>query len=549
MDRVHWQMRCIALHITGEVFSPLLTSLLRLLSVADASGSDGSPCHLVTLSPCHLLLGAIALYVLFFHRLDDRDLWSSHEARAGMDARSVLEGRGMPVPRLADGRLELQKPPLYYWLVAGVAWVKGQLGGQSPRVDAWAVRLPATLAALGCLLLLGALAWACGRPGPGLYGAIILATAFHFTWLARIGRIDMPLTLTVSLVLGGLYLAPGWVGWRAHLARVVAYLALAAGILLKGPIGAVLPAAGLAAHLLMERQWPAFWEGGAWKSLSHRLGLWWGIPLVLGLTIPWFLWADAATAGRFSQEFFWLHNLQRGLGGSRLRSHPWWWYGPYFLGDFLPWSPLFLLALVLGWRRGSWQLDPLARFGLAWFLGIFLVLSCCHFKRADYLLPAYPGAALFLACVSEQVVASRVAGRLARVVIPGLAACVVLGWLVRLEYVLPAQEPYRDYQRFAAAVRRQAPRPRQLLFFQTEAHALAFHVGSPLAIRIYWTDLRRHIQASKVSHVVMPVSVWEQCPRRFGAVQLEEVVRNTDFSGGSHERPLVLVRAARKMTR
>jgi hypothetical protein len=57
MDRVDWQMRCITLHYTGEVFSPLLTSSVRpsVCSVADASGSDG-PCHLVTLSSCHLVI-------------------------------------------------------------------------------------------------------------------------------------------------------------------------------------------------------------------------------------------------------------------------------------------------------------------------------------------------------------------------------------------------------------------------------------------------------------------------------------------------------------
>src|SRR5438874_12104760 len=82
---------------------------------------------------------------LFFCRLADRDLWSSHEARAGMDAQTLLED-GWGLPRLFDGRPELQKPPLYYWLVAAVARVRGG------PVDAWAVRLPAAGSALLCVL-------------------------------------------------------------------------------------------------------------------------------------------------------------------------------------------------------------------------------------------------------------------------------------------------------------------------------------------------------------------------------------------------------------
>src|SRR5579871_5807474 len=59
-------------------------------------------------------LGALAIYLLFFHGLTARDLWSSHEARAGMDAQVILDEGVWGLPHLYDGRPELQKPPLYY---------------------------------------------------------------------------------------------------------------------------------------------------------------------------------------------------------------------------------------------------------------------------------------------------------------------------------------------------------------------------------------------------------------------------------------------------
>src|SRR5207248_623155 len=51
------------------------------------------------------------------------------------------------------------------------------------------------------------------------------------------------------------------------------------------------------------------------------------------------------------------------------------------------------------WRRGYWRAGPEARLGLAWLAAATLVLSCAAFKRGDYLLPAYPGAALFLGSI------------------------------------------------------------------------------------------------------------------------------------------------------
>src|SRR5262249_31116464 len=152
--------------------------------------------------------------------------------------------------------------------------------------------------------------------------ALLLATAIHFTWLARIGRIDMPLAFTTTVAVASFYIALSPSRKSRLSILLIAYLSLAAALLLKGPIGLVLPCAAVAAWLLLERRWPAFWEGRAWRSLLRQTGAWWGAPLVLALTVPVFVWLEHASAGRFAREFFWLHNVQRGLGGSRLRAHP-----------------------------------------------------------------------------------------------------------------------------------------------------------------------------------------------------------------------------------
>src|SRR5262249_7978485 len=92
-----------------------------------------------------LLLLLLVCGALFFYRLGDRDLGSSHEARAAQNAQTIVGDGAWGLPRLFNRKVELQKPPLYYWLAAAIAWLRGTL------VDAWAVRLPAALAALACV--------------------------------------------------------------------------------------------------------------------------------------------------------------------------------------------------------------------------------------------------------------------------------------------------------------------------------------------------------------------------------------------------------------
>jgi 4-amino-4-deoxy-L-arabinose transferase-like glycosyltransferase len=489
---------------------------------------------------CNLLL-LVLCGLLFFHRVGDRDLWSSHEGRAAQDAQSILDDGAWGLPRLFDRQVELQKPPLYYWLVAGIARCRGG------TVDAWAVRLPAGLGALGAVGLVLLLGHARGRPVAGLVAALVLATAHHYTWLARVGRIDMPLTFTVTVALAAYYkagcLRAVSAVRRATALLLVAYLAVAAGVLLKGPIGLLLPAAVVGAHLAIEKQLPPPWHGRRWLGLAHRLGLWWGVPLVLAVATPWYLWAGAQTGGRLFQVFLWHHNIERGLGGpDGWAAHPWWFYGPRLAFDFLPWSVLLPIAAWCCFRCRWWRADPEARFGLAWLGTMLIVLSFAGFKRADYLLPAYPGAALFLGCILERWYrTARHPGRLAAAFGLVVAGC-LLAWMVYLASVLPREEPTLEYRRFAAFIRQQAPAPQPIIFFLVESHALAFHLGRPVDTIKEWENIDTWAGRPGTYYIVMTPDKARDWPRHVTSGRLEVVATNADLAGGPHKQPLVLLR-------
>jgi 4-amino-4-deoxy-L-arabinose transferase-like glycosyltransferase len=464
-------------------------------------------------------------WFLFFHRLAERDLWSSHEARAGQNAASILRSGEWGRPTLFDGQPELQKPPLYYWLVALAAKAQGG------SVDAFAVRLPAAVSALATVLAACIFLGMRGRWVAGAVAALVLATTVHYTWMARVGRIDMVLTLAVGLALGCFYQAREALGSRLLL-YLIGYLAIAAALLLKGPIGLILPLAVLAVCVLLEK---------GWRPVLRSLL--WGVPLVLGLTVPVYLWINAETDGQFFRVFFLHHNLERGLGNAEdLRVHPWWFYGPRGLVDFLPWSPLVLLA---GWcvvRRGARCLDGQARFGLVWLVTMLLVLSCAGFKRADYLLPAYPGAALLLGCMAERwYAATRHPRKQAAGFVLLIAGCVA-GWWIVVDQVLPAAEPQREMRSFAQEIRRLVPPSRPVLFFRAEAHVLSFHLRPWLDTFLEWENLDIWAGRRDTNYIVMPPECAAEWPNHVSSGRLVEVLRNTDLAGGRHELPLVLMR-------
>jgi 4-amino-4-deoxy-L-arabinose transferase-like glycosyltransferase len=484
-----------------------------------------------SLLPCVGLVVFCGL--LFFPALGDRDLTSSHEARAAQNAQMILDEGHWLVPRLFDQHLELQKPPLYYWLVALIGWLKGG------HVDVWAVRLPAALSALACVLFLYLVGVQDKRPLAGLMAALILASCLHFTWLAQVGRIDMPLTMTITFALAGFYLGKlegkSKLKWHAF-----AYTSLGVGLLLKGPIALVLPAVvGMAAWLLRDR-----------RLHLRRSSLWWGVPLMLAIAAPWFVWANHRTNNQLWDVFFWYHNVERGLGGSEiLKAYPWWFYFPQAFFDMLPWSLALPFALYFFIRHPEIRKDDAACLGLIWFTAVALFLSCMSFKRADYLLPAYPGMAIFLGVCAERFVAhdsNRVdAKHTIGIVCLGGLFLYVIGWFIFNTWFIPPEEKAWPYRTIAQEIRSRTQGP--VIFFRAEAHLLTHHLGKPVDTILEWENLEWWTNRPMPTYVVMPEACARDWREHLASGSLEEVLRTTDYVHGRRDRPLVVLRSRGKL--
>ena len=478
------------------------------------------------------LVVAVATFLFLFH-LGQRDLISSHEARAAQNAQRMLDDGAFGLPTLFDGQVEVQKPPGYYWLAALAGAADG--GTMTP----FTTRLPAALA--GVLTVLALFIYLRGDAAATIT-ALILATAVHFTAIARTARIDLPLTAAVSVGLLSLLRGCDPSATRRLAWWSLAGLAAAVAVLLKGPIGLVLMAGAFTVITLVERRFRTPGE-----RLVHPVK---ALTLVLGMALlgalPWFLWANDHSGGEFLRVFVWHHNVARFLGTApTLASHPWWYYVPRFAVDFLPWSPAFVLLTVWGLRTGLWRRDARFRLGLVWFAVMATVLSASHFKRADYLLPAYPGAALALGVAAWDWYRSRSEERSRRVA-KGSFASVVLLTLAAWPAVVLALEPRRDAEDekrpFAEAIRREAPAPNLVLLFRVESHLLAFHLGRPLHTLVEWGELNDRLREPGPHYIVTQPVYAEEVKAILPHYRLETVATLDEFTTAPAPRSLVFLR-------
>lgn len=485
----------------------------------------------------------LSVYFSFFHHLANRDFWSSHEARAAMNANSILEGTGTMLPRIYDGSEDLQKPPLYYWLVAGISSLRGT------NADSVSVRLPSALSATGIIILLLVFLWKNYDFYAGVLGACILITCIHFGWLARIGRIDMTLAFFTTSSILSFYESGKTQGWAKSVFLLITYIAMLIAVLMKG-----LPAFVLILPLFF------FWFlflifcDNATNSFPKRLLLFKklvidyhlvpGLLCVVLLSGLYFYMVNEESGGRFYDVFFGYHHWVRALGDGALRSHPVWFYVCQFFVDFVPWSPLFYFSALAVFFSSRFKLSSIHWFGLIWFFSMFLVLSLVSYKRADYLLPAYPGAAIFLSVVLSDFIKLSFFSKLlsTRTFYKSLAGILFVSsvsWVWYVDFYLPKYEPMREMKSAAKFIRNSTFD--NILFFNMESHALAFHIGKPLETIVGWENLEKSINLKKQAFLLTYPENIEEISGKFPDHKLNVLYsKNSQLTKG-FSRPFVFI--------
>ncbi|MBW4623816.1 MAG: glycosyltransferase family 39 protein [Cyanosarcina radialis HA8281-LM2] len=304
-----------------------------------------------------------------------------------------------------NGATRFDKPILIYWCQAIAFLIFG--------INEWAVRLPSALSAIALMGLtfytlrrFGISSPRLDRPSANsalrerqlwlsaaLSATIVGLNPLTLAW-GRTGVSDLLLTACfggalLSFFIG--YATPKPASkTRWYLAF---YILMALAILTKGPVGVVLPGAIVVAFLLYL---------GNLKPVLAEMRLILGGLTMLAIVLPWYVLVTWRNGESFINSFFGYHNLERFTEVVNHHDGPWYVYFLVVLVGFAPWCVYLpqAIARTRFWQLKKWREQPrsshLLLFALFWLAIVFVFFSIAVTKRANYILPLIPAAAILV---------------------------------------------------------------------------------------------------------------------------------------------------------
>jgi 4-amino-4-deoxy-L-arabinose transferase-like glycosyltransferase len=271
-----------------------------------------------------------------------------------------------------------KKPVGIYWLQAAAI----KLTGHDADAPLWVYRLVSVTGAILCVLATFWLARAFMGPGAALVAAGFVAMAIILGVEARLAKTDAALFATIVLAQGAL--ARIWLkeaSKRAWGLGFVFWTALAASVLIKGPVGPMVIGFTVVSLMIARRKIAWF------KAASPLLGFAWFVLLVL----PWFVAIWIATDGTFFTEAIGKDLLGKVSSGQESHGAPPLTHLGAMFGVFWPLPAFFLIALPMIWRERS---SPLVLFSACWFFPSWIVFELVATKLPHYTMPLLPALVL-----------------------------------------------------------------------------------------------------------------------------------------------------------
>lgn len=357
--------------------------------------------------PWRAILSALAIYSsiqLVFLGL--APVAGSSEAREAQVIENIVRDGEWILP-LRNGIVP-SKPPLYHWIGASLSASVGS-------VSELTARLPSHLSAVGVLLCAALCAYALARGScttesalhpqrVTLLAAGILSLTYGFHQLATQAMVDMTFSLCVWCALAslacGTNVRDGSRDIITARARTLFWVSCSLGVLARGPLGMVLPV-----FLALVS---GAWLVGPRAALREvcRPSLGW---VAMLLPVAWYCAAYSVGGAEFLARQLLFENVQRVIGGEKIHTEAWWFYGPSLLRTTFPWGVLMLVGLIVARPRSGvasyrgeqvWRIILLPSVLLV--AGVML-FSLSSGKRHSYMLPLLPLVAMQLALLSSSL--------------------------------------------------------------------------------------------------------------------------------------------------
>ena len=350
-----------------------------------------------------LVLTALLAFLPGFFQIPptDRD-----ESRFAQATRQMLE-TGDFIDIRFQQEVRYKKPVGIYWMQAATVAAAERLGVPRARTTIWLYRIPSLIGAIGAVLLTYWTALAFVSRRAAVLAGLMMATSIMLGIEARLAKTDAMLLATILAAMGAMaraYLADSHAALRSGAAAArgggtwtlaaIFWTALAAGILLKGPLIVVIVALTAVTLALVDRSL-------RWLLALRPLPglIWLGI-----LVLPWFL----AIAGRAGSSFYaqsvGQDLLAKLFSAQEAHGAPPGLYFALFWVTFWPGSTLATMAAPSVWAA---RREKGARFLLAWIVPAWIVFELVITKLPHYVLPLYPAIAILIAGVLDPHILAR----------------------------------------------------------------------------------------------------------------------------------------------
>lgn len=250
------------------------------------------------------------------------------------------------------------KPIWTYWMLLLSFKIFG--------ISDFAARFPSTLAAsLSVMALYATGLQVFRRSSAALWTGLVTTTSLAF-WYISHGVITDSYLFLATVGIFSFSLTALRQGSLRHIC--LAYACAGVAVLVKGPVGLVLPGMILVAFLLGPG------ERRRLKLLFHPAGL----AVFALIAVPWYLAMYHLHGAAYMEQFLGLHNYVRATVSEHPRSNVWYYYLLLWPVMFLPWTGMVLRGIRF--RSGF----PLNRWCLFWGLGVVLFYSLMATKYVTY---------------------------------------------------------------------------------------------------------------------------------------------------------------------
>ncbi len=261
------------------------------------------------------------------------------------------------------------KPPIFYWLL--VASLK-LFGGFSEL----AARIPASLMAIGAVLMTTLSAARQFSPRAGFWSGLVMGTTVMIMYMGKASVTDTTL----------LFFMTGALLCFMHEKYWLMYLFCGFAVMTKGPIGVVFPGAIVFFYLLVTRD----------LRRMLRMHVLPGLLVVAAVGLPWYGFMYQNHGMDFIYEFIGFHNISRFAAPLHPKRVHWWFYLPVIILGLFPWTGLLVKSVKDAFTKSVGRESSKLLFLQVWWIFVFVFFSIAQTKQVSYMLVLLPAFSMII---------------------------------------------------------------------------------------------------------------------------------------------------------